>query len=159
MENTFTFQDATMLTKADLIAVMNLWNNEYPASLSYTKTADFEDYTKTLLFPNHTLIKSDNHLVGWATKFDRETERWFVIILSKIVQGKGLGSKVMNKLKRNEQRLNGWVIDHDLGIKIDGAPYRSPLGFYLKNGFIPAFDQRLEFPNLSAVKVTWTDKI
>jgi len=159
MDKALTVLDSMILGKEDIIAIMNLWNQEYPANLSYTCTADFEAYTKSLLSPNHILIRSDNYLIGWATKFDRGTERWFVIILSRIVHGKGLGTKLMNKLKKNEQRLNGWVIDHDLEIKTDGTFYRSPLGFYIKNGFIPIPDQRLELPHLSAVKVTWDAKI
>lgn len=159
MDKTLTFQHSITLSGEDIIALMNLWNHEYPTSLSYDKTADFENYIKTLLLPEHILIKNKNHLIGWAAKFDRENDRWFVIILSKIVQGKGLGSELMNRLKKNECRLNGWVIDHDLEIKTDGTPYHSPLGFYIKNGFVPDTDQRLELPNLSAVKVTWMHKI
>ncbi|WP_104384474.1 GNAT family N-acetyltransferase [Sphingobacterium sp. HMA12] len=159
MDKTFTLQNSVKLSEEDIIALMNLWNHEYPSSLSYNRITDFENYIKTLLFPEHILIKNENHLIGWAAKFDRETDRWFVIILSRIAQGKGLGSELMNRLKKNECRLNGWVIDHDLEIKTDGSPYQSPLGFYIKNEFIPATDQRLELPNLSAVKVTWTHRI
>lgn len=100
MDKTLTFQHSITLSGEDIIALMNLWNHEYPTSLSYDKTADFENYIKTLLLPEHILIKNKNHLIGWAAKFDRENDRWFVIILSKIVQGKGLGSELMNRLKK-----------------------------------------------------------
>ncbi|OOG16353.1 hypothetical protein BWD42_21700 [Sphingobacterium sp. CZ-UAM] len=157
--NTLKFQLVTNLTEEENIAIMDLWNQEYPASLSYASLTDFESYIKGLLAPIHILVRNDHHLVGWAAKFDRGDQRWFAIILSSIIQGRGLGSNLINRLKKNEQELNGWVIDHDLGIKINNDPYRSPLGFYTKNGFVLEPNQRLELPNLSAVKVTWANNI
>jgi len=47
MDKALTVLDSTILCKEDIIAIMNLWNQDYPANLSYTSTADFEAYTKT----------------------------------------------------------------------------------------------------------------
>ncbi|WP_286859449.1 MULTISPECIES: N-acetyltransferase [Sphingobacterium] len=159
VNNTLNFQFVTALSEEESMAIMDLWNQEYPASLSYANLAEFEDYISSLLAPVHILVRKDNHLIGWAVKFYRDNQRWFAIILSNIIQGRGLGLDLMNKLKKDEQELNGWVIDNDLGIKQDKKPYRSPLGFYTKNNFALLTDQRLELPTLSAVKVIWTNKI
>lgn len=158
-DNTINFQIGTTLTKEESMAIMGLWNQEYPANLSYASLTDFENYIKNLSAPTHILVRRHHRLIGWAAKFDRGDQRWFAIILSNIIQGRGLGSDLMNRLKKDEQELNGWVIDHDLGIKQNNQLYRSPLEFYTKNKFVILTDQRLEHPNLSAVKVAWMNNI
>ncbi|MCB0473527.1 MAG: hypothetical protein KDC56_10755, partial [Flavobacteriaceae bacterium] len=57
--------------------------------------------------------------------------------------------------KEKETELNGWVIDHDNDYKINGELYKSPLNFYLKNGFQKSSDRRLELEKISAVKIKW----
>ena len=57
--------------------------------------------------------------------------------------------------KEKENSLNAWVIDHNRDLKANGDAYRSPLEFYLKNGFKLLSDIRLELTNISAVQVNW----
>jgi len=61
----------------------------------------------------------------------------------------------LNKLKSENDILNGWVIDHKNDVKINGELYQSPLLFYEKNDFQIFPEYRLEIPILSAVKITW----
>ncbi|MCL6265746.1 GNAT family N-acetyltransferase [Flagellimonas sp. 2012CJ39-3] len=92
---------------------------------------------------------------AWYFDFTRENEKWFAIILSSKVQGKGLGTKILNMAKQKESILNGWVIDHNKDHKRNGQPYKSPLGFYLKHGFKKIPETRLELDHISAVKIKW----
>lgn len=62
---------------------------------------------------------------------------------------------MLNKLKDDEDTLNGWVIDHDLDKKSNGYYYKSPIGFYQKNGFKVISETRLELEIMSAVKIIW----
>ncbi|MDR0266455.1 MAG: GNAT family N-acetyltransferase [Sphingobacterium sp.] len=148
----------TELDKNEKVAIMSLWNEEYPIILAHSSLSDFECYLKGLGQPQHLLVRQNKQIVGWATKFDRDAKRWFVIILSSHLYKKGIGSNLLDRLKCEETELNGWVIDHHKEKKINNCLYNSPLGFYLKNGFDLEASQRLETFSLSAVKITWLEK-
>ena len=136
--------------------ILELWNNEYPKKLAYNSVADFEKYLNKLTDQNHYLLVDENEKInGWATTFIRENEKWFAIIISEKLHGKCFGTKMLNELKCNENVLNGWVIDHNSDIKINGNVYLSPLKFYLKNGFEILNETRLELEIMSAVKIKW----
>lgn len=144
------------LTKEQQSQVIGLWNKEYPDTLSYQTEEQFDDYLKGLTELEHMLLTDDQGtLHGWAITFEREGATWFAIILDSQLHGKGLGSKLLDKLKLKHKVLNGWVIDHDRAVKPDGSPYRSPLGFYLKNDFELLPGTRLELDKISAVKIVW----
>ncbi len=136
--------------------ILQLWNNEYPEKLTYKNMAGFESYLEKLNEVKHFLLaNNDEKIQGWAVTFKRENETWFAIILSENLHGKGWGTKVLNELKQNKKVLNGWVIDHSDDKKRNGSFYKSPLEFYLKNGFEVLSDTRLELEIMSAVKIKW----
>ncbi|QIH32315.1 GNAT family N-acetyltransferase [Sphingobacterium sp. DR205] len=149
------FDYTISLSPVEKESVMKLWNGEYPAKLAYDKVEDFNTYINGLESPTHILVRLNNEIIGWATKFYRNQEKWFAIILSSSIQGHRVGSKLMMDLKENEEMLYGWVIDHNDDRKINGELYLSPLNFYLKQGFDILKAQRLELPALSAVKISW----
>ncbi|MDQ1089121.1 hypothetical protein [Siphonobacter sp. SORGH_AS_1065] len=60
---------------------------------------------------------------------------------------------MLNKLKENEDALNGWVIDQNSDRKLNGSLYQSPLELYQKNNFQVIPEIRLE--TISAVKIRW----
>ena len=137
-------------------AVLHIWNEEYGEKLVKTMEG-FEEYLSKLGDVQHFMMyDATDALSGWAITFDREGERWFAIIMDGSVQGKGHGRQLLNELKEHEPILNGWVTDHDRDAKRNGQPYRSPMGFYLKNGFEVLEEVRLETKELSAVKIRWT---
>lgn len=137
--------------------ILGLWNNEYPEKLAYNTIADFENYLHKLHGQHHYLLLDENEqTIGWATTFTRVNEKWFAIIIAGKLHGKGIGTKILNKLKEDENSLNGWVIDHNADKKSDGSHYRSPLGFYLKNHFEIVGETRLELETMSAAKIRWT---
>ena len=137
--------------------IFELWNNEYPEKLAYKTIVDFENYLSKLTEQNHYLLLNENEETkGWATTFKRENEKWFAIIISEKLHGKGFGTKMLNTLKNNEKTLNGWVIDHNSDKKLNGNFYQSPLEFYIKNEFEILSETRLELEIMSAVKIKWT---
>ncbi|MFD1770756.1 N-acetyltransferase [Sphingobacterium suaedae] len=151
----FQFQTVELLSSDEKRQIMELWNSEYPAKLVYADLTEFEKYLDALEKPTHILVRLNDRIIGWATKFYRAQTRWFAIILSSSIQRHRVGSKVMMQLKANEEILNGWVIDHNDDRKINGELYLSPLNFYVKQGFEIIKEQRLELPTLSAVKISW----
>ena len=101
------------LKESQKIQILELWNNEYPEKLTFNSIEDFENYLNKLSKQNHYLLLDEkDEINGWATTFARENEKWFAIIISGKLHGKGIGTKILNELKNNENSLNGWVIDH-----------------------------------------------
>lgn len=148
--------EQTDLNAAQKQQVFWLWNDEYPETLSYQTLEQFDDYLKGLQERQHFLLIDEQAVIhGWAITFAREEEQWFAIILDSLIHGKGCGSSMLEQLKLKHEILNGWVIDHPRDRKTNGQPYRSPLGFYLKNGFEIISGTRLELDFISAVKIIW----
>ncbi len=147
--------EKSLLTEADKSQLMALWNEEYPLSLAHDHPDSFETYLGGLSHLRHFLLMEQNNLLAWAYSFSRQNERFFAIILSKTVQGKGWGRKLIEKLKSGEKSLNGWVIDRSDYLKSDGTFYSVPLPFYIKCGFRVVPEVRLETPQMSALKICW----
>lgn len=146
----------TQLNESQKEQIFDLWNTEYPEKLVYHSMADFESYLSRLTEQNHYVLSDTNDKIkGWAITFIRENEKWFAIIISGKLHGKGIGTEMLNELKKNESILNGWVIDHNSDKKHNGDRYRSPLEFYIKNGFKVIRETRLELEVMSAVKIKW----
>jgi GNAT superfamily N-acetyltransferase len=144
------------LSQAQKQIVFGLWNRSYPKKISYAKLTDFEKYLDGLNEQRHYLLISDHdHIEGWGFSFSRDAGRWFAIILDEQIQGKGYGTGLLSAIRQKESSLLGWVVDHDDEVRYNGAPYRSPLAFYLKNDFVVCPDVRLETEQISAVKIMW----
>jgi len=148
--------EQTNLTEEQKLQLFELWNNEYPAKLSYSSLADFENYLCKLDNKTHFLLTDESQqILGWALLFERENETWFAVIIDSSLQGKGFGAKLMERLKSNTEKLNGWVIDHGNDKKSDGSYYKSPINFYIRNQFKVNDIIRLELDIISAVKIEW----
>ncbi|WP_348800153.1 hypothetical protein [Flavobacterium adhaerens] len=134
--------------------LFELWNFEYPVKVTYSHISEFENYLNELPNKFHYLLLDDQkQVLGWTFTFTRDLDNWFVILIRSEIKGKGFGRILLNQLKKNNSALNGWVIDHDKNVKLNGEPYRSPLAFYIKNGFQVIEDIRLENDKISAVKI------
>jgi hypothetical protein len=145
--------DLTLEQKARIV---EMWNAEYPLSLSYSQISGFDEYLAQLGNKKHfLLIDSDDQIVGWALTFDRDQARWFAIIIDEKIQGKGFGIKLIEALKTAEKRLFGWVIDNDDCPRSNGQSYKSPLGFYRKTGFIVHENEKIVKEQISGVKIEW----
>lgn len=150
------FQRRNDLRDSEKREILQLWNKEYPEKLAYASLHEFEAYLQELTEQSHILLLNENKkILGWYFDFVREDEKWFAMILDTSVQGKGLGTRLLRMAQEKEPQLNGWVIDHSRDRKQNGEPYRSPLDFYLRNGFELLADCRLELHKISAVKIQW----
>lgn len=157
MTHTFEIIQTTELNELAKQQVLDLWNIEYPEKLAHKDVTEFENYLDNLSNLKHFLLtKNTDIILGWALTFDRNNEKWFAIILSDNIKGKGFGRKMVEKLQLEEPILNGWVIDHNNDKRKGGLIYNSPLKFYEKCGFEIQTDIRLELVNISAVKIKWT---
>lgn len=136
--------------------ILRLWNNEYPKSLTYDSMFKLEEYLTHLSQQSHYFLMIDEEIIGWAFTFERENEIWFAIIISEEFHFKGFGTLLLNKLKTNHSKLNGWVIDNANQLKSNGNFYQSPLDFYIKNDFTLIENIRLETDKISAVKINWS---
>jgi GNAT superfamily N-acetyltransferase len=151
--------ETPLLSNEQKEIVHALWNKEYPEKLGFKTIAELDIYLATLPNVKYYLLQNEvNKIEGWAMKFSRENEVWFAITIDSKAQGKGKGTFLLNQLKENEEVLNGWVIDHENEVKENGEKYRSPVNFYLKNGFVVYPELRLEIPILSAAKIVWCRK-
>jgi len=133
-----------------------LWNEEYPARLHLKTIEDFESYLNGISNTKHYLLFDDSDkIIGWTFTFLRDGEDWFAIILNSKIQGKGNGSLLMNEIKKEKASLNGWVIDQENEVKQNNELYKSPMSFYIKNGFTILTETRIENEKMSAVKINW----
>tara|TARA_R110001599_G_scaffold57805_2_gene159205 strand:+ start:8065 stop:8541 length:477 start_codon:yes stop_codon:yes gene_type:complete len=136
--------------------IMALWNAEYPASLNYNSTAEFDEFLNKIEQVKHYILCDKNQtIIGWLSVFIRNEETWFSVILDSSFQKQGFGKQLLNLAKHDFETLNGWVIDNNTSKKSDGSLYTMPLPFYLKNGFNVLSEVRLETEKISAVKIRW----
>ncbi|WP_313386324.1 GNAT family N-acetyltransferase [Chishuiella sp.] len=149
----------TLLNEIHKKYILELWNNEYPIQLAFNNSEELEKYLQGLIDAQHLFIVDENNQIkGWAVVFEKDYEKWFAIIISNDLHRKGIGSKLLDRLKMYSDELNGWVIDHENDVKANGENYLSPLSFYNKNEFIEIPETRLESEIISAVKIKWEIK-
>ena len=140
-------------------SLFDLWNSEYPERLVYTELSEFEKYLDGLSELKHFLLIDDvNEMQGWAFNFEREEENWFGIIINSKVHKRGLGTFLLNELKKSNSVLNGWIIDHQNDVKQNKEPYLSPIAFYYKNDFSVCENIRIKNDKIDAVKIRWERK-
>lgn len=150
------FTETKILNKRQKRDIIFLWNQEYPKKLQLPTLIDFESYLQGLGDKNHIILTDETNSVrGWLMYFIRDGERWFAMLIDASQQGKGLGSKFLNLAKRRNKELNGWVIDNDKETKENGHNYKSPIGFYQKNGFEILDEIKLEKKEIKGIKVRW----
>jgi GNAT superfamily N-acetyltransferase len=141
------------LTGIQIESINRLWNEEYPINLK-DKFINLLDGVENF---NHYLIEDDDkNMLAWAVDFEKDFETRFSLIVKNKEQGKGLGKLLVAMLKENLNEFYGWVIDHNNDKKENGDFYRSPLPFYIKQGFEVLNNERIENEILKAVKVKHT---
>jgi GNAT superfamily N-acetyltransferase len=146
-----------ILSDAQKVIITGLWNTEYPKQLNFNGVTGFEEFLNRISNPLHfLLLNEDGELKGWLMTFTRQDERWFSVIVDGKEKQKGFGTRLLEELKKSEDEISGWAIEHDNYLKNDGENYRSPIGFYQKNGFAILSEMRLEKEDYYAVKIKWT---
>ena len=147
------------LSSTDQERICELWNHEFPKKMG-TTIQGFTTYLQQSTRHRHYLLMDEARMIqGWAHTFDREGERWFSILIANEIHGQGWGTKLMNRLKADEEHLCGWVADRDGDVLRNGMPYRSPVPFYLRNGFTLLPEVRFPGTLLSAIKIIWNKTV
>ena len=149
--------EKTELSASEKLQLIDLWNNEYPARVGLKGVADLDHYYSNIYNSTHYLIEEQNEIIGWANKFSRANEKWFLIIIRRDHQGKGIGNILLKHIIIDESNLNGWVVDHNEYLKSDGTVYRSPLDFYAKNNFEIFENIRVFNGKINAIKIIYNN--
>jgi GNAT superfamily N-acetyltransferase len=132
------------------------WNEVYPLNLKFDDLGKMHEYFDGLQQLQFFLLVDASILAtAFSFRFIRDNELWLAMLMPPTMQGKGYGSILLEELTENVDSISAWVVDHDRDVKADGTPYRSPLSFYLKNGFEVQEGVRLEMDTISAVKLIW----
>lgn len=140
------------LTITELETIVHLWNSEYPAILAYKNVEGLKNYLNGLDNAIHYFLSCDGAF-AWSLVFTRENETWFVIIVDRAIQGKGVGKQLLTFVQGEHPEINGWVIDEPGHVKMDGSAYSTPLKFYLNIGFRISQNTQLILPQFKAVKI------
>lgn len=134
--------------------LLNIWNEEYPVVLKHYLNT-LEAYLNKLKDLEHTFVLNEfGSVVGWYFDFQRNNERQFAILISSEYQNKGIGKHLLSVAKAKHSELYGWVVDSDEYLKKNGKNYKSPVSFYLKNGF-KLTDKRWDSEEIKTVKIVW----
>lgn len=163
---------STTLSIHERERIREIWNAVYPIQLMHHTAESFDKYLDGLEAAEHVfdiaqtpfdIAQTPNEVIqphgansalrGWLCTFNRNGERWFVIIVDSACARQGCGTNLLRYALEKYPKLSGWVVEHNDFKKHDGTPYLSPLGFYLKHGF-KITDIRLENEFTSAVKIT-----
>ena len=147
------FKEVNKLSPLFKEQVRLLWNREYPYVIAQKSNKDFNEYLESLKNKNHLLVLEKNRVLGWCCDFIREGECWFAMILDTEIQGKGIGKRLIEKLKKRHNKLNGWVVIEESYVKENEQPYKPPIGFYKKLGFTVFEKEKLDSSILNAVKI------
>lgn len=149
-------QQVENLNESQLATIRQIWNDSYPINLELKSVNDLKSYLNSLNKPKHFLaIDSNKNILGWAAYFKRDNAIWFIIIVSQEAQEKGLGTMLLNELKKGNSELNGWVIDHPKFKKSNGQYYKSPLKFYQKKDFQVLPNEKFSDEKISVIKIHW----
>ncbi len=151
---------AENLSEAQKQSIIQLWNNEYPLQIQHSDIASFDEYLSSKENLQHYLLTDDSeNIKGWLATFTRDDEKWFALLVDGSEQKKGYGTMLLNKVKEFENEINGWAIDRETDVKLNGETYLSPIKFYLKNDFEVLNEVRLETETMSAVKIKWSNEL
>ncbi len=145
-----------LLSPEEKYQIFQIWCSEYPRQSVFNTYKKFDDYICAMVNPTHYLVKdTTKKVLGWLVTVDRDNSRWLVILVHSDTQKLGLGSLLLNEVKYVEPSISAWITPHNNYFKADGSIYRTPLPFYLKNGF-QLTDETFEKDDFSGTKIIWS---
>ncbi|MEQ9287021.1 MAG: GNAT family N-acetyltransferase [Cyclobacteriaceae bacterium] len=145
----------TELSKLQKREILKIWNAEYPDFLRYKSLNEFDKYLSKLTNAEHFIGKANDEIAGWIVRFDRDGNKWFVVMVNSEKQNKGVGTKLIESAKECLTELNGWVIEKNIYRKHNGELYKSPIDFYSKMGF-EITTEEFDRTKFSAIRINWT---
>ncbi len=147
-----TIEEKTEISTSEKSYIENLWNSEFPAVSKLPENKELDYFLKDTTDHRFYFLKVNGELAGWGFKFKRYSGTWFVLAVERQHQSKGLGSKLLSEIKKNETEINCWSIDENIYSKTDGTPYRPPNDFLKANGLQPLENIRGHDGKVSAIK-------
>lgn len=152
----FEFKEISLLYPEIRQQIRTIWNEEYPEIICEKSKEKFDAYIDSLEDAAHTLVLDEQKKVqGWYADFNRDNDRWFLIILSTKLQRKGIGKQLIERAQQKHNKLNGWAIFSDTYKKADKTFYSNPIGFYEKLGFCIRRDITFETKIMKTLKIEW----
>ncbi|MBI1266816.1 MAG: hypothetical protein GC193_05200 [Cryomorphaceae bacterium] len=91
-----------VLSPSEREQIRAIWNDVYPAQLMHHTAETFDTYIDQLDASEHTLMNANNQAnsdsdsapVGWICTFNRNHERWFVLLVDSSCARQGCGTEV-----------------------------------------------------------------
>jgi hypothetical protein len=143
------------LANSDQLHIYNIWNSVYPTQVVFVSKNDFKSYLDKANNQKHFIYRNDDTTIGgWLMTFTRNDDRYFVLLVSEKKKKNGIGTILIEEMKKSEDIIMGWVVELNTYIKSDGTLYHSPVDFYKRSGFIIT-DEKCEENNFSIVKIMW----
>lgn len=103
---------------------------------------------------------SEEKLLGWlmVSFADRLGIYHFNMVVHRDFQRTGIGGKLLINAKLHYKELYGVVVPVNRYKRRDGTQYRSPLDFYLKNGFTTTGKKFVEYRDVTMLEIKWSNK-
>lgn len=147
-----TIEEKTEISTSEKNYIEKLWNSEFPAVSKLAENKELGFFLKDTTDHRYYFLKINGELAGWGFKFKRYSGTWFALAVERQHQGKGLGSKLLTEIRKNETEINCWSIDEPIYTKEDGTTYRPPTEFLKANGLTPCENIRGFDGKVSAIK-------
>lgn len=148
------------LDQYDKAFVYACWNEVYPEHFCFEDYVQFELYIHQLKEPRHFIIYNNlDNPVGWLCTFEREKQRWFVMLVDDRYKHKNYGSQLLKAAKSIYDELIGWVVVDTASNCKNGSLYRCPVNFYKKNHFITIPNTREMIKGVLLEKMLWNRDI
>ena len=136
--------------------ILELIMAEYPPHVSFNTVESFDRYLQNLSNQRHYLLYDyKNHVRGWGVTFNADDELWFSMVLDHRIQNFGFGTNLLNFIKEHEPQLSGWVVNFFSDLKFNNNVFRSPLEFYMNQGFVISDETKFINNFTEVVKIKW----
>ena len=143
------------LVESELQSIHAMWNSAFPLEIAYETVNETELFLAGLSKLRHIKAFESEQMIGWMGIFERHGECWFIILASTAHQRKGTGTALIAKAKEDEEELNGWIVLSEEHKISSGAYYRSPAGFYEKQGFTLNENRSMTARGLESHHIQW----
>ncbi|MHA2503663.1 MAG: GNAT family N-acetyltransferase [Candidatus Kariarchaeaceae archaeon] len=106
------------------------------------------------------LALDGDRLVGWLqlTPIKDTSKHHFNMLVDDKDHGRGIGTRLLTEAKKLEDELRGVMVPIEGYKRRDGLPYRSPVEFYKKNGFVLTGESWIEYGDVEIVGMIWSRK-
>ncbi len=134
--------------------------SEYPKFTREIKFLKFKNFLNQNEERKIIIATSDEKLIGWlmVSFADKLGIYHFNMLVHRDFQRTGIGSKLLLNAKEHFNELYGVVVPVNRYKRRDGTQYRSPLEFYLRNGFQLTGKKFIGYKDVTMVEIKWSNK-